>query len=131
MLLAVPAVGVAQMTGSDRIAAQVPFAFVVRNHTLPLGECIIQRADMGGRVLAIRSPEGKVNIYATTSMDESKNVAAKYTLVFHKYGTRHFLAAVKVGNSRFVYSLTPSRLEEELRAQNAPVTEEILLASAK
>ena len=131
MLTLIPAMAAAQMPVTDRVTAQVPFTFVVANQVIPLGQCTIQRADPSGHALLVRSPGAKVTLFATASLTEEKNVSGPYTLVFHKYGMRYFLAAVKVENSRQVYRVTPGSYENEALAQNGPATEEILFASAK
>jgi hypothetical protein len=131
MLMMIAAVAAAQMPSNERITAQVPFTFVVADRVIPLGDCVIQRADLSGRVLVIRSPNTGVDVFATASMKENTKIEEAYTLVFHRYGMRYYLAAVKLENSGVVYQLTPSNFEKELLAQNAPVTEEVLLASAK
>jgi len=131
MLLLISAVAVAQMPASDKIVTQVPFTFVVANHVIPLGECSIQRGDSLGRVLVIRSPGANVNVFATASLAEISHAAPAYSLVFHRYGTRYYLAGVKLENSRVFYSLTRSSLEDEALAQNLPATEKVLVAAAK
>jgi hypothetical protein len=52
-------------------------------------------------------------------------------MVFHKYGDRYFLTGIKLTGSKAVYRLHESRSEAELRAQNAPESQEILLALLK
>jgi hypothetical protein len=131
MLIMIAGVALAQMPDTERITAQVPFTFVVADHVIPLGACTILSADPSGRVLVIRSPSAGVNVFATASMKEEKRVKRAYTLVFHRYGMRYYLAAVKLENSGVVYLLTPSNFEKELLARNVPATEEVLLASAK
>lgn len=131
MLVMIAAVAAAQMPATERITAQVPFTFVVADHVIPLGECTIQSADPTGSLLVIRSPGARVNVFATASMTENKSKEKAYTLVFHRYGMRYYLAGVKLENSGIAYWFTPSSFEKELLAQNVPVTEEVLLASAK
>jgi hypothetical protein len=131
MLVLVPAIAAAQMPGTERITARVPFTFVVGDHVIPLGDCIIQRADRLGNALVIRSPGAKVNIFVTASVKEDKKISGNYTLLFHKYGMRFYLAAVKVENSPAVYWVTPSSYEKEIFAENTPATEETLLASSR
>lgn len=131
LLMMIATVAVAQIPDTERITAQVPFTFVVADHVIPLGECTIQSVDPSGRVLVVRSPSARVNIFATASMIENKKIENAYKLVFHRYGMRYYLAAVKVENSGIVYLLTASNFEKELLAQHVEGTEEILLASAK
>jgi hypothetical protein len=49
-------------------------------------------------------------------------------MVFHKYGDRYFLTSIKLKGSTVVYRLRESKAEAELRAQNVPASQKILLA---
>ncbi len=60
-----------------------------------------------------------------------RSMAPASALVFHKYGDRYFLVALKVSGSRAVYEFRQSKLEKELIAQNLRPTEEIVVASAR
>lgn len=131
MLVLAPAIAAAQMPGTEHVTAHVPFTFVVGEHVIPLGACTIQRAEGPGSVLVIRSPGAKVNIFATASVREAGKISGAYTLLFHKYGMRYYLAAVKVQNSRAVYWFTPSSYEKEAMADNTLAIEKTLLASAR
>ena len=131
MLMMTAVVAVAQIPTGERITAQVPFTFVVADHVIPLGECTIQNVDRSGLVLAIRSPSARVNVFAAAAMKTNTKTEKAYSLVFHRYGTRYYLVAVKLEGSRVIYSLPRSNFETELLTQNVVGTEEILLASAK
>ena len=131
VLVTVAAVAAAAQMPTTQIRADVPFTFVVANHVIPLGECRIQRAGPWGNVLVIGSPGARVDVFATTSTQESKKVAKAYSLIFHRYGMRYYLAGIRLENSRMVYWLTTSSYEKELLAQNVPATEVILMASSK
>jgi len=131
MLLFIPALAAAQLQDSDRIVTQVPFRFVVANTVIPAGECSIQRSDPAGSVLIVTNRAAGVHIFAKAAPQESKQAAGAYTMVFHKYGDRYFLVALKMEGSRAVYLLDQSKLEAELRAQNEPATQEILFASTR
>jgi hypothetical protein len=61
-------------------------------------------------------------------MTEAKEPSKNNAMVFHKYGDRYFLTAIKLAGSRTVYQLPQSKAEAELRAQNIPASEEALLA---
>lgn len=131
MLLLIPLIAAAQVQTTGKMVAQVPFKFVVGDATMPAGEVTLQRADPKGWVLAICNPGGKVAIYSRAVPTEAKRLAEASELVFRKYGDRYFLASVRIGDSRAVYELRPGKLENEMRAQNAPATEEVLLASLR
>ena len=128
-LLVLPALAAAQMKQSDRIAVKVPFSFVVGNTTVPSGKIIFQRADLSGRVLAVRNVDTKLNVFATTSGEKASARTGEY-LVFRKYGNRYVLKSLKVDGSNEMYAFAPGKLEAEMTAQNTP-DEEIVVAGSK
>jgi hypothetical protein len=130
MLLFVPLLAVAQMKPTERIATQVPFKFMVGNAAMPAGECTVVLVNENSSLMLVGSSDAKRWVYAPTIPDLGKK-ASNAALTFHRYGDRYFLAGVRVGDSRSTYTFKPSKLEKELRAQNVPGTEEILLASSK
>jgi hypothetical protein len=121
----------AQLMSNSRIAAQVPFEFVVANKIVPAGECVVQTATMDGKILTIRNADAKVSLFASWSPTESKQSASHYTLVFNQYGDQYFLSSIKLQGSKIGYRLPESRAEAELRAQNVSATEKTLLAAVK
>jgi hypothetical protein len=121
----------AQMIGSSRIVAQVPFEFVVGNRIVPAGECDVRAATMDGRTLTIRNTDAKVDLFAPTSQVEGNQPAPHYALVFNRYGDRYFLSGIKLEGSKIAYKLPESKAEAEMRAQNASATEETLLAAKR
>lgn len=131
MLLVVPLIATAQFSSNEKIAAQVPFKFTVGNRTVPGGEVTLKLTDQKGWVLAISNPDAKVSMYAFAEPTQAKKAATDSALIFRKYGNRYFLASAQIGGSRDVYELRPSPLENEMRAQNVPVTEEVLVASLR
>ena len=120
--------GLLNAQASTRITAQVPFDFVAYGKTMPAGQCTIE-VDLNGRsLLSISS--GRQHIFGFPVADVSPD-ARKYTaLVFHHYGDRYFLAAIKHEGSTG-FHLPASKLERELQARNIPSQEFTLLASAK
>jgi hypothetical protein len=130
-LVVLSGMAAAQLMSSSRIAAQVPFEFVVGNKIVPAGECVVQTATMDGKTLMIRNADAKVSLFATASQTESKQGASHYALVFKQYGDRYFLSAIKLQGSKIAYQLPESRAEAELRAQNVSATEETLVATLK
>lgn len=130
MLLFVPLIAVGQMKPTERIVTQVPFKFMVGNAAMPAGECTVVLVNENSSLMLVGSSDAKHWVYASTIPDLGKK-ASNTTLTFHRYGDRYFLTEVRVGDSRSSYTFKPSKLENELRAQNVPATEEILLASSK
>lgn len=128
-LLMLSGLAAAQLMSNSRIAAQVPFEFVVANKIVPAGECVVQASTIDRGILTIRNASPTVHIFLPASLDESKKAANSYALVFKQYGDLYFLSAIKLQGSKIVYRLPESKAEAELRAQNVPATEKILLAS--
>jgi|HubBroStandDraft_6_1064221.scaffolds.fasta_scaffold457554_2 hypothetical protein len=122
---------VAQLIGSTRVVAQVPFEFMVANKIVPAGECEVQAITMDGQTLVIRNAEAKVGLFSGSSQAESKQNASNYALVFKHYGEHYFLSEIRLQGSKITYRLPESKLEVELRAQNVSATEETLRASLK
>jgi len=130
-LTMLPLFAVAQLSRDTRIVTNVPFDFVVANKAVPAGEWILQAASDGGRTLLLNNVDARTALFSTASTDTSKQPARAYSLVFHKYGDRYFLAAVKLGGSKTMYQIPKSKAEAEMMAQNMAPTETILLASVK
>ena len=130
MLLFVPLIAVAQMKPTERIVTQVPFKYMVGDTAMPAGECTVLLANENNSVLLVGSTVAKHWVYAPTTPNLGKK-ASDAALTFHRYGDQYFLTEVRVGNSRSIYTVKPTKLEKELRAQSVSGTEEILLASSK
>jgi hypothetical protein len=121
----------AQSLSSSHIVAQVPFDFMVNNKIIPAGECTVQSADMDARVLTIRNVAAKTGLFAPSFHGEENKPADSTVLVFKRYGNLYFLSEIRLEGSNRTYKLSESRAEAELRAQNAPASEQTLLASLK
>jgi hypothetical protein len=130
-LTMLPLLATAQLTSTQKIVARVPFEFVVGSKVVPSAVWIVQPATMDAKTLVIRNIAAAVGLFSNASLLEAKRTAGAYALVFHKYGNRYFLSGVKIAGNRTSYRLSESKGEAEMRAQNLPATEEILLASLK
>ena len=131
-LILISGAAMAQTLGGSRIVAQVPFEFVVGNKIVPAGEWSVERQrDISSRTLTIRNSDLKLGVLSQAMMDETKDAAASYGLVFKCYGDRYFLSAIRLQGSKTTYRLPESKAEAELRAQNVSAAERILLAAAK
>jgi hypothetical protein len=84
---------------------------------------------MDSKVIQIRNTDAAVSMLSMPLLVESKQAPAKCTLVFHRYGSNYFLSEVKIEGTRDGYRLPETKAEKEIRAQNGPATNEILLAS--
>ena len=80
------------------------------------------------KTVTIRNGDGNVNLLSTIAPVETAKTATAPALVFHRYGDRYFLWGMKIEGTKTMYRLPETKAEMELRAQNVPVSEEILLA---
>jgi hypothetical protein len=109
---------------------KVPFEFMAGSRFVPAGRCAVEFLSTGNpTTLVIRNVAARVSLISPALSGETKKVATDYTMVFHKYGDRYFLSALRVAGSRNFYRIPESKAERELRAQNVSATDEILLAS--
>jgi len=131
MFLFVPLLATAQLKGHERIVAQVPFKFMVGDVTVPAGQISVQLANEKVGVLSVENRDAGQSVFAFTAFSEAKANANAPEFVFRRYGDNWFLAGLKIDGSRTVYEFRESKLEKELRAQNLPASEEVLLASAR
>jgi hypothetical protein len=127
-LLITPLLATAQMGHSVAIASQVPFEFVVGNHVIPSGKCIVQAAPAASDTILIRNDDATVRLFSSLSLAEAPEVPATDEFVFHKYGDRYFLSEIRVEGSRIVYQLPQSKEEAALRQRNQPSSEETIHA---
>jgi hypothetical protein len=130
-LMVLSGMAAAQLMGNTKIAAEVPFEFVVANKIVPAGECVVRAATMDGKILMIDNAGAKVGLYSGAFQTESKQGASHSALVFKQYGDRYFLTSIKLQGSKIAYRLPESRAEAELRAQNTSATELTLVAALK
>lgn len=130
-LTMLPLFAAAQLSSDTKIVTNVPFDFVVADKAVPAGEWILQSATDGGRTLLLNNVDAKSAVFSGALPEISKTPARAYALVFHKYGDRYFLAAVKLEGSKTMYRIRESKAEAEMLAQKATSTETILLASVK
>lgn len=131
MLTLLPTLAAAQLGGNERIKMQVPFEFVVANRTVPAGMYLVKAAVPEGSTLMLRNSAAKVSVMTSNVVSESETTADSYAMVFKKYGETRFLSEIRIAGSRMVCRLPENKAETELRAKNAPSTEEILLASGR
>ena len=131
MLLLMSGLMAAQSLTSSSVVAQVPFDFMVNNKIIPAGESVVRSTGTDGQMLAIRNFDARQSALTASSYSQSNQAADSTVLVFKRYGNQWFLSEIRLEGSNTAYKLPESRAEAELRAQNAPASQQILLASLK
>jgi hypothetical protein len=130
LVLTLSLAATAQLARSNKLVTNIPFDFVARDKALPAGQCVLQPVTADGSVITIRNLAAHTAMLAMVTPGRDNTASGKYSLVFHQYGTRHFLSEIRTANGS-VYKLPESKLEREMLAQNAASQEEILLASVE
>jgi hypothetical protein len=111
------------------VVAQVPFEFAVSNRVIPAGE--YQIISVGrGQALLIRNIHAKASMPSMYFLRDS-NRGDKTALVFHRYGERYFLSAIRVEGNNWTYQLPESKAEVELRTQYPTASKTTVLAAVK
>ena len=108
----------AQIRSDATIRANIPYAFVVNNTTLPAGTYVITVSDPYGSdtsVLEIRSANSKTAVLFDTDPITGPRLAPQTELVFEKIGDTYFLSQVFLQGdegSQVRKSKTQQRFEE-------------------
>jgi hypothetical protein len=113
------------------MTAQIPFAFVVGNQTLPAGEYTVRPEGHGQSGLLIQNTDGKAAIFALPHAIQSPNVTPHPRLVFHQYGETYFLSELWRPGNNTGQKLNMSPRERELAQGNATLTVQSIVAQQR
>jgi hypothetical protein len=104
----------AQSLSTDKLIANIPFAFGAGNQTLPAGEYIIRCVNpaSGQTVLQITSKDGRnrVMLHMTSKRRKTSETSQ---IVFHQYGDRYFFAQVWTSGERDGLEAPKARAERK------------------
>ena len=124
-LLTFPLLAASRFGSYTGVMAEVPFEFEVGNKIIPAGQCFVESSGAGGALL-IRSSDARVDVLSSVYASENGPPSEQTALVFHRYGDRYFLTAIRVRGVAIVYELPESKGEAELKTHSAG--EKILLS---
>lgn len=102
----------AQVFGSQRMRAHIPFAFNVGKTPLPAGEYTVTvlNSSSDRKVLQIRSIDGKLSaLIHTTGVNNNTPDDAK--LVFNRYGNKYFFSQAQMPGESTTLAAVKSRTE--------------------
>jgi hypothetical protein len=104
---------------SRTLEAKVPFAFEVGDKTMPAGNYRIESIPTGaGSLQVIRTFKGDAQATLSAIAVPARNVNFGPALIFHRYGTHYFLAAIQTGDGH-ARELFESQLERKLARSEA------------
>lgn len=98
-----------------RVIANIPFAFIVGNKTLPAGDYTIDRPDSNDpNVLLIRNANNHIALFTNAESVQAKQMPDKSELVFNRIGDKYFLSKVWVTGDDIGCEIPKPRAEREL-----------------
>jgi hypothetical protein len=109
MAIAAPAVVQAQ----SRVAADVPFAFIMNDQSLASGHYEV--ASRSEQLAIIRNTQSGVGYFLIKSQHVESRYAEGAKLVFNRYGNVYFLSQIWDGQSNTGIQLPRSKREKEAR----------------
>jgi hypothetical protein len=124
----------AQIDSGVTIQANVPFAFVVGNTTLPAGKYDIKVLDgESANVLELRSVSGHTSVVFDTENTETRadQFVSKGEFVFDKFGDTYFLSQVWMAGSNSGSLLVKSRMEKRLEGRGMKSERHSIVASLR
>jgi hypothetical protein len=101
------------------VRANVPFSFSVGSKVLPAGEYNIGSIGTSTHTLLVKANHGNASMMVNTNSAQSFEGAQKTKLVFNRYGSQYFLAAIWTQGSSSGRQLPKSSREKELARELA------------
>jgi hypothetical protein len=112
------------------VKANVPFNFIVDKAELPAGQYTIQALGTTGSAMTIQSPDREVVKMILPQDCESLQAPKTTKLVFHRYGTRYFLAQIWTAGNDRGKELPKSGRESEV-AMDYPSQDVVVVATLR
>ena len=106
---------------SNKVAANIPFDFVVGDKAMPSGKYTVKAASLQGDGLIIQSADARSSAFRLTNAIAPQRSKTHARLVFHRYGDRYFLAEVWSGYDSPGRQLNKSRQERAIERELASI----------
>ena len=119
----------AQALIEGSIEADVPFAFIVKETSLPAGKYTFIRLDQTNPlVLEIRSATGHKVVMFEAENAQIAQIPRHPELVFNKVGEQYFLSQIWADDTDIGYQLPKTKAEERLEASGMKSEHRSILA---
>ncbi len=112
MAVGITAPFVSHLAAQDRASADIPFAFVAQNRTMPAGHYDVQQLPELSSVFALRAAGGPGILVQLGSQGRSKS--ENPSLTFACYGNERVLAKITSPDGSTTYSLSRDSIEKQL-----------------
>lgn len=112
--------GIANAQGRDRIEVQIPFSFVLRERTLPVGRYLVERTDPGRpNILTLRNVDKSIVRVVLAQRVENNNPSAASSLIFiQREGKLYLFQVWSVGSMNGAQ--VPSALDKRTNDRRSP-----------
>jgi hypothetical protein len=126
-LLALLVGGMVYAQAEPRIIANIPFAFIAGNKTLPAGEYTIDRPNSNEPdLLLIRSADKHVAFFLNANNVQARQTPNKTELVFNEIGNKYFLSQVWMAGDDTGREIPKARAERELEQAALQSTPQVI-----
>lgn len=99
------------------LTADVPFGFYMGSAAMPQGAYRVDRLNVAGEVITLRSAHASKAVTAIDIFGKSKEEQPR--LVFHRYGDAYFLSEIWNGNGNMGRAIPRSQREKEFASNGA------------
>jgi hypothetical protein len=107
----------AQIDSGETIEADIPYAFVVGDKTLPAGKYMLKVSDDTNlNLFVVRRSDGRTAAFFETQDVQANQTPRQTELVFNKIGDTYFLSQIWLAGSKLGAELEKSKAEQQLEA---------------
>ena len=119
--------GMIYAQAEPRIIANIPFAFIAGNKTLPAGEYTIDRPNSNEPdTLLIRSADKHIAFFLNAENVEARQTPNRTELVFNEIGDQYFLSQVWMAGEDTGREIPRPRAERELEQAALKSTAQVI-----
>ena len=125
--------GAQAQTSANRMRVHVPFDFIIGQQTLPAGDYLISfvTRETNSTALLIKRSDGSASRIVQMTPVEARKARESATLVFNRYGSRHFLSQFWTPAERVGLAVRKSRAERTVEVAGDAQRSAVELAAGK
>jgi hypothetical protein len=122
----------AQTTGTQKVVANIPFAFNVGNKDLPAGKYTITVVNPSSdrKILQIRNANGRASVIISTNAVAGK-VSDDARLTFKRYGDRYFFSQAQLAGDSTGFAALKSHAERAQKMLAAAGKQSVIVVIAE
>jgi hypothetical protein len=123
-VVAVLALGSVHAQDSRPLKVTIPFDFTAGNRTLPAGEYTVKSMNISGTLAVVG--RGSALALVNSQAVQANRASETSKLVFHRYGSRYFLAQIWVEGAQRGRELPRTRVEQEIASNGSSASVAVL-----